>query len=166
MLNYSTYQNLSVKKNGVEIVSVSNVPNGSGSIPCTILLPNHSTKYNITLELTNGTQNKTKNYTPCCACENSSQRLSISNETEFEEESDFAIIPNPTDKYLKVLFSAVKLNENSLIQIFSNTGKLMETINARNNILEINTSQYKNGMYFIKYYDGLELHIKKFIVMH
>ncbi len=71
----------------------------------------------------------------------------------------FNIYPNPCND---VLFIENNSQNISLIEIFNSFGKKMN-IQFCNN--QVNTSQYPNGIYYIKFYINQQVYIKKFCVL-
>lgn len=62
------------------------------------------------------------------------------------EDNSFNVYPNPANDKLNMV-----VKESGTIETFSVTGKLIEKRNVTQGQLSINTSNYLNGIYFLKY---------------
>lgn len=92
-------------------------------------------------------------YTVVSICANGESEESepytvVVQEVSLEEyANNFEIYPNPVENFLKL--SAVS-GQLSVIKIYNMLGLLVDEIEVNANEIEINTSDYKNGVYFIR----------------
>jgi hypothetical protein len=81
----------------------------------------------------------------------------------------FQLVPNPCNNNLRIRqFENLKI-ENSQIQIFDLIGNghyNFQISTFSNSQLEIDVSQFQNGIYFLKISDGKNISTQKFIVQH
>ncbi|MCG9880480.1 MAG: T9SS type A sorting domain-containing protein [Bacteroidia bacterium] len=81
------------------------------------------------------------------------------------------IYPNPANLNLIVSYDITlqKFNEDASVQIIDLTGKqlLYKKLSSPNGVVELSTSLYSNGIYFIQLYSGsLLIDTKKVIIQH
>jgi hypothetical protein len=70
-----------------------------------------------------------------------------------DEKIKITVYPNPATDYLNI-----KVNneyKNSTVQLFSIDGKLLQTINIKNNLEYINIKPLAKGIYTLRFYDGI-----------
>jgi len=80
-----------------------------------------------------------------------------------ENEINIEIYPNPANSYLTI--QNTKGNNRLTIQIIDFSGKVQYS-NQNFKSVTINTKQWSNGIYLLKYSDSNSFSIKKFIVNH
>jgi|GEM_PF-2057227 len=78
---------------------------------------------------------------------------------ETEQETNIAVYPNPTNRELQIISSALR---NECIEIVDMTGRIVKRLNSPINNT-INVSELQNGMYFIAIYSNGKRTIKKFV---
>lgn len=71
------------------------------------------------------------------------------------------IYPNPTKEKLNVFFNTEGLKE---IMVYTIVGQLMQSVETRNNSIELDLSSYQPGVYFIRVKEGDGFSVQKFIV--
>ena len=69
------------------------------------------------------------------------------------EAQSISIFPNPTNGFLNVHISTT-LNATSYIQILNVLGQIVLTTNIQNQTTQLNISDLKNGLYFVKVLEG------------
>ncbi len=85
------------------------------------------------------------------------------NETDFKEYADINIIPNPATDFMNILLPIIEGTQ--ALKIFDITGKLVYTkeySNASN--IEINVSEFKKGIYFLKIDNQTNSYCKKVVI--
>lgn len=88
--------------------------------------------------------------------------LSVNNIDNF----DFSLFPNPVSNQLTISFEALR---QPFILIYDAMGKKMKRIStasilSQNNKVQVDLSNFANGIYYIELYNGRNVSTKKFIV--
>lgn len=83
---------------------------------------------------------------------------------EYDAAKAFKIFPNPFAFQTKLTFD--KEQKNSYITITTILGEKMQTFNFNGKELTIGSEQLRNGIYFVKVFDGEKSYCKKLIVEH
>ena len=80
----------------------------------------------------------------------------------------FSIYPNPANNNASINFLSVNNNENKSIVITDIMGKesFHHSYSTLNNKIELNTSSFTNGIYFIHLQNGNESSVGKIIIQH
>ncbi len=85
------------------------------------------------------------------------------NETDFKEYADLIIMPNPATDFMNILLPIIEGTQ--ALKIFDITGKIVydkEYSNTSN--IEINVSEFKKGIYFLKIDNQTNSYCKKFVI--
>jgi uncharacterized surface protein with fasciclin (FAS1) repeats len=75
------------------------------------------------------------------------------------------IYPNPSNEFIQVSFTH-ELGQNTHIQLYDMTGKIVNEMDAQQQINQINTSNLSNGTYFVRINSENKSYFQKVIIVH
>ena len=78
-----------------------------------------------------------------------------------EIENNFEVYPNPASDYVTIK----NYGKNKMVQIYNSSGQILYN-NPEYYGQKINTKQWSNGLYLLKYFDGNSVTSKKIILNH
>ncbi len=83
---------------------------------------------------------------------------------EIEKEKLFSMFPNPSGNEFKAQTSNFRTGDE--IKIFDVTGKTVFTSTMHSSIIDIDVSEFENGIYFVKLSSGNNTSTQKLIIQH
>lgn len=69
------------------------------------------------------------------------------------------VYPNPAKDVI-----SIKNTNNATVYIYNILGKMVRKIDSTSDLLQVNVSDFSNGMYFIKIQNGNNIETKKILI--
>lgn len=79
-----------------------------------------------------------------------------------EQSAVLGIYPNPATDMLQVALNT----DNAVLRVFDMSGRLVNELNATQNKLQLNTSDYSNGVYLLQITANNHTSVNRFVVSH